>query len=482
MRYSLDLISVDRAADEPLHRQIYRALRRSILDSDLPENSMLPSTRALADDLGVCRNTVVAAYEQLSAEGYIETRQGSGTRVAQLPQKARRARNQAPGVADARLSHRGEVITTRPQPPRHPGLINFHPGVPETATFPFSIWSSLLAKHSRSRDESLLGYTSFAGHAGLRRTIATSLTLGRGIDCTPEQVIVVTGAQAGLDLVSRVLMDEGDAVWMEEPGYLGARSAFLAGGGRLAPLRVSRQGWSLDDPALPPPRLVYVTPSCQWPFGTIMRVDERLRLLAIAEHHKAWVIEDDFDGEYRFRGSPVPALRSLEHAERVIYLGSFGKTLLPSLRIGYLIVPRELSEAFDKAVGITGQFPPLHLQATASDFIEKGYFTKHLRRMRRLYAKRQDELVRLCQAELGRWLTIAENDAGMQLFARFAMSFDDGEVVEAARKEGIDVHALSINYHSTSPEHGLLLGYAALDERTMRKAVRALRSTFERLE
>jgi GntR family transcriptional regulator/MocR family aminotransferase len=399
-----------------------------------------------------------------------------------MAHKARPAVNASPPGAPARLSRRGEVITRRGQPPRHHGLVNLHPGVPETATFPLSIWANILAKYARSRDESLLGYHGFAGHPGLRATIAANLAVARGINCTPDQIIVVTGAQAALDLVSRVLMDDGDTVWMEEPGYLGARSAFLAGGARLAPLRVSRQGWILGDPALPPPRLVYVTPSCQWPFGAIMRVDERLRLLAIAEEHQAWVIEDDFDGEYRFRGSPVPALRGFEHAERVIYVGSFGKTLLPSLRIGYLVVPRELAEAFDAAVGITGQFPPLHLQATVRDFIEKGHFAKHLRRMRRLYARRQQQLVALCQEELAQWLTVAENDAGMQLFARFIKPLDDCRVVEGARAEGIDVHPVSINYHSTPPQHGLLLGYAALDEKTMRRAVGALRRTFEKLD
>lgn len=481
-RVSFDLLSVNRRSGEPIHRQIYAALRRYILDGQVPTHAIMPSTRSLADDLGVGRNTVVAAYDQLFAEGYIETRRGSGTTVAPMSHAARRPAHVATSPVSAKLSARGNVMTTRPQPPRRPGLINFHPGVPETATFPFSVWTNLLAKLSRSRDDSLLSYSSFAGHAGLRATIAANLAVTRGIDCTADQVIVVTGAQAALDLASRVLMDDGDAVWMEEPGYLGARSAFLAGGGRLSPLRVTRQGWHLDDPDLPPPRLIYVTPSCQWPFGTIMRVDERLRLLDIAERNKAWIIEDDYDGEYRFRGSPVPALRGFDHADRVIYIGSFGKTLLPSIRVGYLVVPPELSEPFDKAVGITGQHAPLLLQATVNDFMQQGYFAKHLRRMRRLYARRQEQFLALCRAELAPWIEVRENDSGMQLFARFVRPFDDCIVVEAARSEGVDVHPVSINYHSTPAEHGLLLGYAALDEKTMRKAVLALRAAFRRLD
>lgn len=480
MRLSLDILSVDRGSDDPMHRQIYGSLRRFILDGRIPQHTVLPSTRSLAEDLKVGRNTVIAAYDQLLAEGFIEARAGSGTWVAPIQQSRPAApRNrQAPDP----LSRRGHTIVAGPQPPRNAGVINFHPGVPETASFPFSIWSSLLVRNARSRDEGLLGYLRFAGHPGLRATIASNISLSRGISCTPEQVIVVTGAQAALDLVSRVLTDEGDHVWMEEPGYLGAKSAFLASGARLAPLMVDRRGWNLADPALPSPRLIYVTPSCQWPFGTIMRIEERLQLLDIAERHGAWIIEDDYDGEYRFRGRPVPALRGLDHSDRVIYVGSFGKTLQPALRIGYLIVPPALAEPFEKAVSITGQFAPLLLQATVNDFIAQGYFATHLKRMRRLYARRQVNFVRLCHEHLDEWITVSENDSGMQLLASFRKPMLDAEVVSAALREGLDVQGVSINYHSTLPQHGLLLGYAALDERQVLRAVLALRAAFMRLD
>lgn len=480
-RLSIDLISVDRTSAEPMHRQIYGSLRRYILSGQIPSQTLLPSTRSLAEDLNVGRNTVIAAYDQLLAEGFIEARAGSGTWVAQIQQcRSSPAARVHPHNPD-RLSRRGRTIVNGPQPPRNAGVVNLHPGVPETTLFPFSIWSSLLLRNSRSRDESLLGYLSFAGHPGLRQTIANNISVSRGITCSADQVIVVTGAQAALDLVSRVLMDEGDNVWMEEPGYLGAKSAFLASGARLAPLMVDRRGWNLADPELPTPRLIYVTPSCQWPFGTIMRIEERLQLLAIADRAGAWIIEDDYDGEYRYRGSPIPALRGLDHADRVIYIGSFGKTLIPALRIGYLIVPRELSESFDKAVSITGQFAPLILQATVNDFIRQGYFATHLKRMRRLYARRQAQFVHLCEEHLGEWVSVAENDAGMQVLASFKRPMSDRDVVAAAVKEGLDVQGISNNYHSTMPEHGLLLGYAAHDERQSLRAVQALRAAFRRI-
>jgi GntR family transcriptional regulator/MocR family aminotransferase len=481
MRLTLDVLAVDRESDEPLHRQIYAALRRYILEGRIPARTLLPSTRALAEDLKVGRNTVIAAYDQLLAEGFIEARTGSGTWVAPIKAGRRGQPPAPPPQAPRRLSDRGRAMVDGAQLQRHEGLINLHPGVPDPAAFPYTVWSGLLARHARSRDAELQGYVAFAGHPGLRRTIAETIGLSRGIDCAPEQVIVVTGAQAALDLAARVLIDDGDAVWMEEPGYLGARSAFVAAGGRLAPLRVDRRGWSLADPALPAPRLIYVTPSCQWPFGTVMRIEERLQLLDIAERQGAWIVEDDYDGEYRFKGRPVPALRGLDHADRVIYVGSFGKTLLQALRIGYLIVPQDLAAAFDRAVSITGQFAPLVLQATVDDFIRQGYFATHLKRMRRLYQRRQASFVRLCAEHLDAWITVSENDAGMQLLASFRRPLDDRAVVAAALAEGLDVHPVSPHYHSSPPEHGLLLGYAALDDRQALRAVLALRAAFQRV-
>ena len=381
----LDILSVDRASESPIHRQIYTAIRDYILSGRLAAETSLPATRQLAQHLGVGRNTVIAAYEQLLAEGYVEARGGSGTRVARLLHRPAVARHRGAATDTARLSRRGELIASRPQPQRTSGMLNLHPGVPDTDAFPFSVWAGLLARNARRRDDDVVGIHAFAGHPRLRRAIADYLGAARGVDCTADEVIVVTGAQAALDLASRVLMDEGEDAWMEEPGYLGARSALVGGGGRISPLRVNRQGWRLLDPDLPPPRLIYVTPSCQWPLGTIMRMDERLHLIAIAARHGSWILEDDYDGEYRFRGRPVPALCGLDGADQVIYVGTFGKTLFPSLRLGFLVVPRALAEPFNRAVSVTGQFAPVLLQVTVADFITQGYFATHLRRMRRLY-------------------------------------------------------------------------------------------------
>jgi GntR family transcriptional regulator/MocR family aminotransferase len=475
----LDLL-LERNSDEPIHRQIYVALRKYILDGRLAAEANLPGSRLMAQHLGISRNTVLAAYDQLLGEGYVAARSGSGTfvvpRLAQSPPAPRAAE------AQFRLSRRGELIASQPQPCRTRGRICLYPGVPETRTFPFAVWSRLLARNGKRQDDDLLAIHSYCGHPALRQAIAEYVGVARGVECTADQVIVTTGAQAALDLIARILLDAGHDVWMEEPGYLGARSALLAGGARLWPLRVGPQGWSLEDPDLPPPHLVYVTPSCHWPLGSIMRMEERLRLLGLAERHKAWIVEDDYDGEYRFRGRPVPALRGLAHSDRVIYVGTFGKTMFPTLRLGFLVVPRELALPFDRAMSVTGQFAPSPLQAAVADFIRQGHFANHLRRMRRLYARRQQTFVALCQRHLARWLTIEENESGMQLLGRFAMPLDDREVTRLASAAGIDVQSVSINYHSDTPRHGLLFGYAALDEAEAARAVAALRDVFRDAE
>lgn len=475
----LDVLSIDRTSTIQLHRQLYDALRQYILQGRLSPNGRLPSTRALAEQLQIGRNTVIAAYDQLLAEGYIETKAGSGTRVA--------SHLQPPGGSALRprphpvlpLSKRGSVIASQSQPRRLANTTNLQPAFPDTEYFPFKLWSRLIVRNARKRDDDLLGYESFSGHIRLRRALANYLGVARGIDCRPEQIIIVTGAQAALDLLSRILIDENDPVWIEEPGYMGAHNAFLGAGAKIAPLRVGRRGWRLADPALPSPRLIYVTPSCQWPFGTVMRMEQRQQLLGIAEEHRAWIVEDDYDGEYRFTGRPVPALSGLDVADRVIYVGTFGKTLLASLRLGFMVVPVELAEAMNRAVSVTGQFAPLLLQATVADFMEQGYFAAHLRRTRRLYARRQKDFVQLCRNQLSEWLSVVENDSGMQVFARFVTPLNDRKIAHAALSRGLDVQPISINYHHIEPEHGLLLGFAGLNGRQARSAILTLKAVFE---
>lgn len=481
-RLLLDLLELDRGAGLPLHRQLYNSLRAHILDGRLPPKTRLPATRVLANDLGVSRNTVIAAYDALLAEGYLDSIAGSGTRVAMLPAPParRRAESEAPELPH--LSRRGELMTTQPRDRTIPGRIAFHPGYPEIASFPFSTWSRLLALAMRNVGEDLFGYHLVNGHPRLRTAIAEYLAVSRGVKCTPEQVIVVTGTQAALDLIARLFMDPGDHFWIEDPGYVGAYSAFLAAGGRPAPLPVGPDGWQLETRNRPPPRLIFVTPSCQWPLGLVMPMDVRLNLLHVAEKHDAWIIEDDYDSEYRFRGHPIPAMQGLDDSGRVIYVGTLSKTMFPSLRVAYIVVPAKLVEGFETAVSITGQYPPLLLQAALADFIGQGFLATHLRRMRRLYARRQREFVALCRERLDRWLIVNEADTGMQVIGHFRQELDDRDVLAAALRHGVDFSPLSRHYRHATPVQGMFLGYAGVSGEAMRQGVERLRATFEDLE
>jgi GntR family transcriptional regulator / MocR family aminotransferase len=477
---SFDALVLDRDAGETLTRQIVGLLRTQILRGRLPIGTRLPSSRALAQQLGVGRNTVLAAYEQLLAEGYIEAEAGAGTWIAFKPSVSNAVKS-VPRI-QPRLSRRGALMARDPQPTRSPNKINLQPGFPETVMFPSETWSRLLSRNARQRGGDMIGYYDYAGHHRLREAIAGYVGVARGVDCGPEQVIVVTGAQGALDLISRVVLDDGDPVWMEDPGYLGAHSALTASGAKLVPLKIDDTGWRLDDPALLPPRAIYVTPSCQWPLGRSMSVNDRMRLLSLAEAHNAWLIEDDYDGEYRFRGQPVPALYGLDRTGCVIYIGTFGKVLFSSLRIGFLVVPSRLSEACSRAVSVTGHFAPLLLQSTLADFMQEGHFALHLKRMRRLYTRRQAMLIELCEDRLARWISVSANDTGMQLLARLRPSWDDRIVAAAALRRGVDVQPVSINYRYQVPEHGLLLGFAALNEKAMSAAVSGLEEAFKELE
>ena len=478
IQLTFDLLSLEPQSDMPMHRQLYVELRRQILEGRLPANTQLPSSRSTAENLNVSRNTVIAAFDALLAEGYIEARAGSGTWVSQLqlPKKPEKIRSEAP--AQPQLSDRGQIIIQQPKDQIIPGRIAFHPGFPDIKEFPFSTWARLLQRHARYPREDIFGYHSLSGHPRLQSAIANYLGASRGVECAPDQVIIVSGAQAAFDLCARLLLDEGDAFCFEDPGYAGAYGAMLAAGGQPSPLLVSRDGWSIPGSFEKVPRLFYVTPSCQWPLGVSMRMEDRLAILHTAESLNAWIIEDDYDGEYRYRGKPLPAMQGLDKAGRVLYVGTFGKTMFPALRIGFVVVPARLGRAFDAAVSITGKHPPLILQAALADFIEEGYFTKHLARMRRIYAERQQLFVRDCNAQLGKWLTVEPNNTGMQLVGRFISPQSDVDFCRRAARHSVDVTPLSGHFRHSPPEQGIVMGFTGVSGKEMRQGLDRLRAAF----
>ena len=476
----LDAILLEADSSLTLHRQLYQQLKQLILDSTLKAGTAMPSSRLLARDLGVGRNTIIAAYEQLASEGYLETAERSRTAVADLA-LGRRAQQAAPaGQFADKLSERGKLMGSQPRQASFPGELAFHPGTPDIASFPFDQWRRLLSRRLISGGDDLFGYHSITGHPALKESIAAYLRASRNVDCEPSQIVVTTGAQAALDLLSRMLLQPGDPVWMEEPGYLGAQSTFLAAGAVLKPLHVNENGWQLDDLPSKPMRAIYLTPSCHFPLGVTMRMEQRLRLLEIARQWDSWIIEDDFDSEYRFTGQPIPAMQGADPTGRTIYVGTFAKTLFPALRLGFMVLPPGLLDPVRRAINITGQFAPLVLQATLADFMDRGMFAQHLRRMRRLYARRRDMLVSIGQQQIGHWLSNVSSDAGIQTLWNLDSRWRDLDLADAAAAVSLNIAPLSRHYRHGEGRNGLILGYAALDEQTMRRGFDKLRQLLGR--
>jgi GntR family transcriptional regulator/MocR family aminotransferase len=465
--FPLDMLLVDRNATEPLHRQLYKSLVALIRNRTLPAGSELPSTRSLAVELALGRNTVVAAYEQLITEGYLSNRQGARPVIVDLPDGPQTAPVREGGVPAVPMSRRGAMLMRQPSHIGLPGQIAFHPGIPDAETFPFGVWGRIVARRASHGGDTLFGTYDITGHPALKEAISGYLQTARGVRCQPDNVVITTGAQAAFDLLARLLLDPGDLVWMEEPGYYGTRAAFSVAGARIQPMAVDPvRGWALDEPE-EQPRLIYVTPACQHPLGITMRMEERLRLLEIAESANAWVIEDDFDGEYRFQGQPVPAMQSMDRSGRVIYVGTFSKLLFPALRIGFMVVPKELAARLPHALSTTGQFAPLLLQAALADFITDGHMNRHLKRMRRIYTQRQQAFRDTVRDTLGAAMMLSPVATGIQIVGYLGHETDDTVVTGNAARRAINVSPLSKYFLGAPTMNGLVLGYAACDRQQM---------------
>ncbi|TKB12914.1 MAG: PLP-dependent aminotransferase family protein [Mesorhizobium sp.] len=471
--FPLDMLTVNRSSPEHLSRQLYHGLVAIIRNRTLAPGSELPSTRALAAELGLGRNTIVSAYDQLVTEGYLANRQGARPVIVDLPDGPRETPAEASPVPLRAPSRRGEQLLSQPCHHGTPGRFAFHPGMPDHASFPFGVWGRLVARRA-SHGETLFGTYEVTGHPALKEAIAGYLYSARGVRCRAAQIVITTGAQAAFDLLARLLLDPGDTVWMEEPGYYGAKAAFTVAGAKILPIPVDQErGWRLDAPDFSP-RLIYVTPACQHPLGITMRMEERLRLLDIAETANAWVIEDDFDGEYRFQGRPVPAIQSMDRSGRVIYVGTFAKLLFPALRIGFMVLPPDMAGRIANALSTTGQFAPLLLQAALADFITEGHMSRHLKRMRRIYAQRRQLFREIVAERLRDEITLSPAEAGIQVVGYLREGIDDIEVSQAAARRAINVSPLSKYFQNTAATQGLVLGYAACDAAQTREGVERL--------
>ena len=482
-------VDLQPGAPEPLYRQIYESIRRDILARLLAPGARLPSTRRLAGDLGVARSTIVIAYEQLRAEGYIEGTMGAGTHVSStLPDSF--VHTGAAGALGAttptsgRISGRGQAIANTQ---RRTYLVTghgpraFRAGVPAVDIFPVDTWGRIMARRWNRVTSRTLSYGEAFGFMPLRTAVADYLRAARGVRCTPDQVMMVAGSQQAIDLCARVLLDPGDLVWLEDPGYHGARGAFAAAGASVIPVPVDENG--LDVAAAreraPTARMAFVTPSRQLPLGMTMTLARRLELLQWANESDAWILEDDYDSEFRYASRPIAALQGLDACGRVLYTGTFSKVMFPALRLGYLVVPEPLIEAFTAARHFADYHSPYLEQMVMADFIVEGHFERHIRRMRAIYQERQEVLVESAARELAGRIAVAPADAGMTLIGWLQPADDDVGICGAAARAGVDVLPLSPFATSRRIDPGLLLGYSGVREDEIREGVIRLAAVFE---
>lgn len=456
----------DHQSPDPHHRQLYRILQTGVREAVLPAGSKLPPTRTLAQALGVARNTVVHVYEQLALEGYVQAGVGRGTFVAALaPRLVERAGLGAPMTHRSVLSQRGSrLVLEAGAAPLQWGA--FTPGVPEVRMFPAQIWTRLQAKLWRAATPQQLSYATGHGDAGLREAIADYLQGTRGVVCTPEQVVITSGTQQSLQLVAQLLADPGDTVWLEDPGYWGARSVFRALGLKLEPVQVDAEGLAPTVQQLrAPPRAMFVSPSHQYPSGALMSHGRRRQLLDYAAAHGAWIVEDDYDSEFRYGARPLPALQGLDQHGRVIYLGTFSKTLFPALRLAYLVLPPDLVDSFASALNEMFREGQTLQQAVLARFVAEGHYASHIRRMRSVYSGRHDALIDAITRHFGGQLPVIGGDAGLHLVLGLPQALDDRAVVQRVLRAGVATRPLSM-YHMRQPaaSKGLLLGYGAVRE------------------
>jgi GntR family transcriptional regulator / MocR family aminotransferase len=463
-----------------LYRWLYGELRGAILDGRLRPGSRLPATRDLASAYRLSRSTIVTAFEQLKSEGYVEGRSGSGTYVSQvLPEHLLDVRGPQ---AEKRLPHRRIVLSAyarRLQPFRGTAvrpMRAFRPNQPALDLFPTDLWAQVAARRLRRVSASLLAGGEALGYRPLREAVATYLNSSRGVKCTAEQVLILSGAQEALDRTARILLNPGESVWMEEPGYPGAAVVFRALGAQIRRVPVDSEGLSVEigKKRWRAPRLVYVTPGHQFPLGVTMSLRRRLALLEWARRSGVLIFEDDYDSEYRYAGRPVPAMQGLDRSGVVIFAGSFTAVLFPALRLGYLVVPEEMVDVFAAAESVSTHHPPLLEQAVLCDFITEGHFARHIRRMREIYAERLQVLLESANEKLGGVLEISGVEAGLQTVGWLGRGLSAEKVADAAAARGVEVVALS-RYASGRPRReGLILGFAAVDPKELRRGVEEL--------
>jgi GntR family transcriptional regulator/MocR family aminotransferase len=475
---------VTRENDTPLFRQLYLQLRAAILSRRLRPGTKLPSTRVLAAQLGVSRSAVVAAYEQLLAEGYTSGRHGSGTYISpDLPEPIegnpqRRKKAAAPSPSKAvQMPPLGDFVDVTVQSDQRP----FNLGRTLIDDRTLELWRKLSARTFRSLDANHFGYSDPRGTIELRKAICDYLQAARAVKCDPEQIVVTAGTQQAIDIVIRILPNRNREVWVEDPVYPLTQQALLAAGATVHPIPVDAQGIDVGRGIASAPNAcaVFVTPSHQFPTGVVLSMARRLELLTWARKKNAWIVEDDYASEFRYGGRPLASLQGLDEGERVIYIGTLNKALFPGLRLGYAVIPHALLRPFVAARYLMDRQPSTLSQAVVAAFMEEGHFAAHIRRMRVLYREQRDELVAALKRRLGADLTVNAPDQGMHLVAFTRRGLSDIAIERAGRQHGVVVRPMSRLYLAAAPRSALVLGFSGHARQTIGPAVERLAQAIE---
>jgi GntR family transcriptional regulator/MocR family aminotransferase len=468
------------ASGTELYRWLYEQLRAAILDGRLKPGSRLPATRDLAETYKLSRTTIVTAFEQLKSEGYVEGKTGSGTYVSEvLPEQLLQTGRAG---AESRLPHRRIAFSEyakrlppfRPRPPRP--VRAFRSNQAALDLFPANLWAQVAARRLRRASTNLLGGRETLGYTPLREAVAEYLNTSRGVKCTTDQVLIVSGALEGLDRATRLLVNRGESAWMEEPGYPGAAGVLRASGAKLVGVRVDSEGLNFEEGARrwPSPKIVYVTPAHQFPLGVTMSLRRRLALLEWARKSGVLIFEDDYDSEYRYSGRPVPALQGLDRAGVVIFGGSFSAVMFPAMRLGYLVVPSDMIDVFAAAQSVSTHHPPILGQAILCDFIREGHFARHIRRMREVYAERLGVLLDSARDKLAGKLEISNVEAGLQTVGWLKDKATAENLVQAVAKRNVELRTLRQYSFGRAPANAVVLGFAAVEPKELRRGVEEL--------
>ncbi len=480
-------LSLPSQAGRELYRWIYEELRSAILEGRLKPGSRLPASRDLAVTYRVSRPTIITAFEQLKAEGYVEGRVGSGTYVSQiLPDQLLQVR----ASIEKRFPRRRMPLSSYARrlhaffPASAPQVVRaFRANQPALDAFPATLWAQVANRRLRRVSTSLLAGGEALGYRPLGEAVADYLNTSRGVKCAPEQVLIVSGAQEALDRTGRLVLDAGAPVWMEQPGYPGALRVFEALGARIQPVPVDDEGLDpeIGEQRCPRARLVYITPAHEYPLGVTMTLRRRLALIETARRIGMMIFEDDYDSEYRYSGRPVPALQGLDRSGVVLFAGSFSAVLFPALRLGYLVVPESMVDVFAAAGSVSTHHPPLLEQAILCDFITQGHFARHVRRMRELYAERLGVLLESAREKLSGLIEISTVEAGLQTIGWLKPGVNPEAAAAAAAQHAVEVIPLNRYAWGRARKQGLVLGFAAVDPREIRRGVDRLATALQKL-